>query len=146
MPDKYESLYAAQYGTTSVSGDFTVSAWTPYTQYTTDQEPIPGQLFPHDLIVTSSMQDVVIALIHDPQWLWISVEFSTTNVEIFWDVPAMVGATHAAGFRRSGTDMTAFTPSPELEHFRVPINTTYYLDQNVPVGNYVYQVFPLVES
>ena len=146
MPDKYESLYAAQYGTTSVSGDFTVSEWTQYVQVTTQQQPVAGQLFPANLTVSSYLQTITFTVVYDPEWLWTDPEYEGNNVYLFWDTPTMVGATHVAGFRRSGTDTTPFTPTPELEHFRVPIDTTYYLDQNLPVGNYVYQVFPLVES
>ena len=146
MPDKYESLYAAQYGTTSVSGDFTVSAWTQYVQVTTQQEPVAGQLFLANLTVSSYLQTTTVTVVYDPEWLWVETEFDGNNVELFWEPPTMVGATHVAGFRRSGTDTAPFTPTPAEERFRVPVPTTSYTDENVPVGNYVYQVFPLFES
>jgi hypothetical protein len=145
MPDKYEGQYTSAYGTES-TGDFTASAWTSYLEATTDLVPVAGQLFPSTIAVTSSIQDSVVTVVYDPKGLYVYQDYETQNVEVFWDAPAMVGATHVAGFRRSGTDTTPFTPTPLDEHFRVPVGTTYYLDQNVPAGNYVYQVFPLVEA
>ena len=124
MPDKYESLYAAQYGTTEEpppSGNLLPSEWTAYSEAISADE-------------------------QDPEWLWAETEFDGNNVELFWAPVDMVGATHVAIFRREGISLIPFTPSPEKELSRVPVATTYYSDQNVPVGNYVYQVFPLVES
>jgi hypothetical protein len=145
MPDKYEGQYTSAYGTES-TGDFTASAWTPYLEATTDLAPVEGQLFPSNLAVVSYVQASTVATVYDPMGLYIYQDYETQNIEVFWDTPTMVGATHVAGFRRSGTDTTPFTPTPLDEHFRVPVGTTYYLDQNVPAGNYVYQVFPLVEA
>jgi hypothetical protein len=145
MPDKYESQYTSAYGTES-TGDFTASAWTAYLEATTDLAPVEGQLFPSNLAVVSYVQASTVATVYDPMGLYIYQNYETQNIEIFWDTPNMVGATHVAGFRRSGTDTIPFTPTPLDEHFRVPVETTYYVDQNVPAGNYVYQVFPLVEA
>ena len=123
MPDKYEGLYANIYGTEAVppEGGLIASSWTQYLGTTTPE-----------------------GTAYDPEW--VLAEFAVNRVELSWSVPAMVDATHVAGFRRSGTDLTPFTPNPVEELFRVPVNVTEYVDENVPVGNYVYQVFSLVES
>lgn len=149
MPDKYEELYVTGYGTETTdtgTGNYTESERGTVSFTLLPAGSGTADLYPANLAVASYAQDSVVTVIYDPAALFVSQDYGTLNVELIWEAPTMPGATHVAGFRRSGTDTTVFTPTPLDEHFRVPVGTTYYLDQNVPAGNYVYQVFSLVES
>jgi hypothetical protein len=68
------------------------------------------------------------------------------DVLLEWPAPVMAGATHAAVFRRAGTDTSPFVPSPQAELARVPVGQTSWTDVNPGTGDWTYQVFPVEEG
>jgi hypothetical protein len=66
------------------------------------------------------------------------------DVLLQWPAPTMAGATHVAIFRRSGTSETPFDPEVDTRLARVPVAQLTYVDEDVPDGDYAYQVFPVI--
>jgi hypothetical protein len=69
------------------------------------------------------------------------------DVLLEWPAPVMPGTTHVAIFRRPGLGLTPlFDPGADTEIGRVPVATLEYTDIAPEVGDYAYQVFPVVVS
>jgi hypothetical protein len=67
-----------------------------------------------------------------------------SDVHLEWPAPTLEGATHTDIFRRSGTSETPFDPEVDTRLARVPVAQLTYVDEDVPDGDYAYQVFPVI--